>query len=348
MFVIAGAGITGVPAAWTLLRAGAEVVVLERAARPGGVIVTEGRGGCVVEGRPDGFSALRDEIPTLATELGIADRLIDQRVKGSLLWDGKALAPLDPGAAARLLGIDPAEAGGDWGAGLRSFAAGMGELIEALTARLGDALRTRCGLAALARSGSRWRLTLDDSSTLDADGVVLALPAFALAPLIATIDAEGARLLAVVVYRPSVTATLAYQESQVPELPPGTGFISATTYTGQVRAGNFPSVKFAGRAPDGYLLARVFLSPGVSDPAAAAHRELAEMLGIEGGPLWSRVFDQPRALPRYESGHQDRLAALRERLERLPKLAVAGGGVDGAGVTGCVVSGRRAVAAWLR
>ena len=53
--------------------------------------------------------------------------------------------------------------------------------------------------------------------------------------------------------------------SEAPTQAPGSGFISATTYTGQVRAGNFPSVKFAGRAPDGHLLARAFLSPGVGD-----------------------------------------------------------------------------------
>src|SRR5438105_2241372 len=80
----------------------------------------------------------------------------------------------------------------------------------------------------------------------------------------------------------------------------------------------------------------------VGDPAVAAHAELAPILGISGGPLWSRAFTWPRGLPRYRSGHAGHVAAVRERLARLPPLAIAGAGFDGAGVSACVKSGREA------
>src|SRR5205814_8436556 len=49
-----------------------------------------------------------------------------------------------------------------------------------------------------------------------------------------------------------------------------------------------------------------------------------------------------RGLPRYRSGHAGHVAAVRERLARLPPLAIAGAGFDGAGVSACVKSGREA------
>jgi len=87
---------------------------------------------------------------------------------------------------------------------------------------------------------------------------------------------------------------------------------------------------------------RAFVGPVDGDPAAAAHAELESILGISGKSLWSRAFTWPRGLPRYKSGHSEHVAAVRERLSRLPPLAIAGAGFDGAGVSACVKSGRKA------
>jgi len=78
------------------------------------------------------------------------------------------------------------------------------------------------------------------------------------------------------------------------------------------------------------------------DPAQATHAELAAILGIRGEPLWSRVFYWNRGLPRYRARHAEHVAAVRRRLTRLPPLAIAGAGYDGAGVSACERSGRLA------
>jgi len=54
-----------------------------------------------------------------------------------------------------------------------------------------------------------------------------------------------------------------------------------------------------------------------------------------------------RGLPRYRPQHDAHVAAIRERLSRLPPLAIAGAGVDRAGVSACVKSGRAAARAVL-
>src|SRR5438445_256738 len=273
--VVVGAGLTGLSAAWELTRAGTAVVVLESERRTGGVVLTERRDGFLVEGGPDGFLAADDDIPALAAELGLRDRLVDQAARGSMVWTG-------------------------------------------------------------------WRLAVTGGASLEADGVVLALPAWSAARLLAAVGVARARELDDVVYAPSVTASLAYRRDQLNGRLEGSGFVRAAETHGAVRACTYAWLKYPARAPSGYALLRAFLAPADGDPAALAHGELATMLGLSGMPLWSRVFHWRRGLPRYKPGHPERVAYVRGQLGHLAPLDVAGAGFDGAGVSACVRSGREA------
>ena len=91
---VVGAGLAGLSAAWELCQAGAEVVVLDAARQPGGVIATERRDGFIVEGGPDGFLAAEPDIQELARAVGIGERLVEQVGRGSALWTGRRLDPL--------------------------------------------------------------------------------------------------------------------------------------------------------------------------------------------------------------------------------------------------------------
>ena len=337
---IVGAGIAGLAAAWDLQRAGVAVTLLESERRAGGVIVTERRDGFVVEGGPDGFLAAEPDLPALARELGIADRLVDQLARGAAVWTGSRFEPLAEGSAAALLGIEVR--GEELGAGFRSFADGMAVVVEALVARLGPAMRTAAGVSAISPSARGYRLTLPGGSAADADGVILTLPAFAAARLLAALGVSPARALGEVVYQPSVTVSLAYRSDQLGEPLEGTGFVAAATAPGAVRACTYASAKYPGRAPAGHMLLRAFLAPSDGEPGALAHAELAPLLRITGAPLWTRAFHWPHGLPRYEAHHAARVARVRERLARLAPIAIAGAGCDGAGVSACVRSGRQA------
>ena len=338
-----GAGLTGLAAGWELRRAGAETTLLEGDRRVGGVILTEHPDGFVVEGGPDGFLAAEPEIPLLAGDLGVAGRLVDQLTRGSSLWNGQQLEPLEEGRAAALLGI-PEPAHADLRKGFRTFAGGMAEVIDALAKQLGDAVHVGSPVATVATSRRGYRLTLPDTAEIEVDAVVLALPAWELARLLEGLGAPGGRELAEVPYAPSITVSLGYLREQVPAQLEGTGFVSSPEWRGSVRACTYASLKYPGRAPRGSLLLRAFLGSPSSDadPARLAHEELARMLGINGSPLWARVFTWPRGIPRYKAGHADYVAGLRAGLARLPPVAIAGAAVDGAGVSACVRSGRQA------
>src|SRR2546422_1949388 len=122
-----------------------------------------------------------------------------------------------------------AEAGASRAAGARYslFAApldGMGALVEALARRLPEGIvRLRTAVGSLARDGGGWRLEAGGGA-LAADAVVVATPAHAAAPLLASLDAELGRLLGAIEYASSATVTLAYRSADVPGVR-GFGFV---------------------------------------------------------------------------------------------------------------------------
>jgi oxygen-dependent protoporphyrinogen oxidase len=336
---VVGAGLAGLSAAWELREAGADTILLDAGRRAGGMIVTERRDEFVVEGGPDGFLAAEPDIQDLARAVGIGDRLADQVARGSMLWTGRRLEPLAEGKAAELLAI---QVNANAGTQFRTFAGGMVEVVEALVARLAPRLRTTQGVTAVAPARRGWRLSFTGASSLDAEAVILAVPAWVAARLLAGLGVSAARALDTVLYAPSITVSLAYRADQVSGKLEGSGFVAAPDAGGAVRACTYAWRKYPKRAPQGFALLRAFIGPVDGDPAAIAHAELAAIVGIEGAPLWSRAFHWPRGLPRYPRGHADRVAAVRERLAGLAPLAIAGAGFDGAGVSACVKSGREA------
>jgi protoporphyrinogen oxidase len=339
---VVGAGIAGLTAAWELARAGIEVVVLESERRAGGVIVTERRDGFLVEGGPDGWLAAERDIPDLAAELGVANGVVRQSARGSWLWPGggSALERLDEGRAATLLGIQTQ--GADLTAGFQSFAEGMERIVAALLDQIGSTVRSPLGVTGLTADHGHWRLTVTGGMTVEADGIVLALPAFSAGRLLEQAGVTGARELGEVTYFPSVTTSLAYEQSQIGRPLEGTGFVTSAGAAGVVRACTYVSQKFPGRAPAGHVLLRAFVGPTDGDPGQAAHRELAAALQIRGGPMWSRAFFWTKGIPRYTAHHATHVAEVRRRLDALTPVAIAGAGYDGAGVSACVRSGRAA------
>jgi oxygen-dependent protoporphyrinogen oxidase len=74
--VVVGAGIAGLATAYELSRRGASFVVLERAPRAGGVILSEEIDGYTVDGGPDALLIQKPEGIALCQELGLGDRLV--------------------------------------------------------------------------------------------------------------------------------------------------------------------------------------------------------------------------------------------------------------------------------
>ena len=259
-----------------------------------------------------------------------------QTATGSLAWDGKQLTALSTGAAAGMLDIDTR--GLDLSAGFATFRDGMGELVAALAGATPPQFSTITAVLP-ARQGLRLSGT---GATFEASGVILALPAFAAASLIASLDAPAREVLESVRYHPSANVSLAYRRDQVAHPLDAAGFAALPGDTGAIRACTFASSKFAARAPQDHVLLRAFVSSDGADTARTAHAALVPILGISGSPLWTREFSWQRGIPRYAPDHAGRVAEARRRLAGAGPIALAGAGYDGAGVSACVRSGRDA------
>jgi protoporphyrinogen/coproporphyrinogen III oxidase len=77
--VIVGGGIAGLATAYELSRRGVSFVLLERAARPGGVILSEEIDGFVIDGGPDALLVQKPDGIKLCEELGLGDRLVSTK-----------------------------------------------------------------------------------------------------------------------------------------------------------------------------------------------------------------------------------------------------------------------------
>ncbi|MGE5800761.1 MAG: FAD-dependent oxidoreductase [Gemmatimonadota bacterium] len=280
--MVAGAGIAGLAAAWELTRQGnADVVVLESERHAGGTIVTEQVDGFVVEGGPDGFLAGEPELPDLAAELGIGDRLVDQQARGTALWNGTELAPLDEGRAAALLGIEAGKS--EIAAGFRSFSAGMGEPVAALLERLSGKVKFAQGVSSLIPCKQGWHVAITGGSVHEAEAIVLALPAYTAGRLLEAAGASRARELAETPYVPSITVSLAYLDTQLTRPLNGAGFVVDADAVGgppgvaqPIPAGPDPTVKIPGPRPAGSR-------PATCVPAAAGRGSGAARARAAGG-----------------------------------------------------------------
>ncbi len=239
-----------------------------------------------------------------------------------------------------------------------AFPDGMAELVERLAARLGAVekrLRTRVLSVAPAAKG--YTLRLDDGDTLHADALILATPAFVSAELLAW-DEPLSRAHQAIPYASSALVSLAFDEADAPPLD-GYGYVIPRVEGTDVLACTWSSRKWAGRAPDGEVLLRVYLGrfgrddvTQRSDEAllAMALAEVRDTLDIQATPRLQRIFRWPRAMPQYTLGHNERLATIEARLTDHPALFVAGAAYRGVGIPDCIASGEaaaRGAAAYL-
>lgn len=226
---------------------------------------------------------------------------------------------------------------------------GLQELVDALVKRLPDGtLRLCCPVAKIARGENRWTLQVEDGTELQADGIILAVPAFQAATITRDLDRDLSRELEAIAYASSVTINLAYSREAIAHPLDGFGFVVPACEGRTIIACSFSSVKFANRAPAGHVLLRAFaggaLQPepcGWDDERllSAVRRDLDELLGIQSPPLWSHIARHPCTMPQYHVGHLHWLAGLEARLGRWPTLKLAGNAYRGVGIPDVIHSG---------
>jgi oxygen-dependent protoporphyrinogen oxidase len=235
---------------------------------------------------------------------------------------------------------------------------GLGALPETVAKASGADVRVNAMVRELTKTAAGWRLTIGsaaDPEYLDADAVILAVPAGPAARLLKEPAAEAAAQLAQIPYASMAIITLAFRAGDFPAQQ-RSGYLVPAVDGRAVKAATFSTIKWphlAGAADPKNPVHIVRCSVGRSgdvavlqrdddDLAALAAAELAESIGLTARPVANRVTRWGGGLPQYNVGHLDRVARIRAAVAARPGLAVAGAAYDGVGIPACIATGRQA------
>jgi len=285
------------------------------------------------------------------SQLGDAvfERLVDPLVGGINAGDGdrlsvRAAAPQIAAAAERdrdLVAALRAQPPPQPGPVFYAPEGGMGALIDALV----DVLRE-----------SRVALHLDrdvnDLDAVDADAIVVTVPAYRAAPLLRPSAPSVADLLDGIAYASVALVTFAFPAEAIARPLDASGFLVPRTEGLLMTASSWSSSKWAHLASETSTLMRVSAGRFGDDRASnldddALVRtlldEVAATTDVNGEPLDVRVRRWPSSFPQYEPGHLDRVDAIEVALAAaLPRVVLAGAALRGIGVPACIRQGREA------
>jgi protoporphyrinogen/coproporphyrinogen III oxidase len=237
---------------------------------------------------------------------------------------------------------------------LATLKRGVGSLLDAIAAKLGDSVSTSVAANSIAPTGTQttagqWKVrssSAAQSSELPTSAIVLATPAYEVAKLLGPLgSAHLAPTLAGIPYAPVAVVAQAYRREQVGHTLEGFGFLVPRTSKLRTLGVIWNSSLFPGRCPSGTVLMTSFLG-GAMDPGivkmdeaeivAQLQEDIGGLLQITHPPIAQRIWRHARALPQYNLGHAQRVAAIRDELSNFPGIFIAGNYLDGPSIGSCV------------
>ncbi len=242
---------------------------------------------------------------------------------------------------------------------------GMSSLVERLASHLGArgaVVHRGRPVEALERRGGAWGVHWGDGR-IDADAVVVALPAPAAGRLLHPHDEEVGGLLHGIEYSSVALVTLRVAEDALAAPPYGSGFLvprrspAAGSDGWAVTACTHLSQKWPHLARPGEHLLRASVGRHGDDRATGwsdgdlierVRSELGLLMGLTADPVEARVTRWPLAFPQYRVHHLVRTTGIESAVARLGGMAVAGAAYRGVGVPACIASGRLAARTVLR
>jgi oxygen-dependent protoporphyrinogen oxidase len=242
---------------------------------------------------------------------------------------------------------------------------GLADLVAGLTAHIqqaGGMLKAGVQVEALrvrSHQAGRWMYDIicTDGTSLSAEALVLATPAYVSAELVRPLTPMAAGLMDLIPYASTATISLIYPAEAVGNRLQGFGFVVPRIEGRDLIAATWTSLKWPHRAPPQDVSVRCYLG-GVGREAIlqrddealvqCVREELASIVGLQATPHYVEVNRWNRAMPQYTIGHLDRLAQMEAALSRFGGLAVTGAGYRGVGLPDCIRDGAETAAKLLR
>jgi len=230
-----------------------------------------------------------------------------------------------------------------------SFRDGMQALTDALAAGLPAVECSTAARGLACRADGSWIVVAgSDDSVRSSRALVLALPAYAAAPLVRAFAPRAADALAGIAYAPIAIVVSAYCRVDVAHPLDGFGFLSPAVERPRLLGTLFSSTMFEHRAGDGTVVFTSFLG-GRRNPAQAAaseselletvHDELVHLVGASGRPLITEVTRWPQAIPQYTFGHRERIGELERAEQEYAGLFFCANYRGGVSISDCISRG---------
>lgn len=231
---------------------------------------------------------------------------------------------------------------------LFSFRDGLGRLPQAIARALGPSVVCETRIERLVPEPKGFRLEWrrgDERGSTRADAVVIALPAYAAARLVAPLDARDGAALREIEHPPLAVVFLGYRAEAISHPLDGLGVLMPSVERRAVLGLLFSSTLFAARAPEGHIALTAYIG-GTREPERAfrppeeliadVHGEVRDLFGAREAPVHSRVRYWRYGLPQPGLGHAARIERLRECEARLPGLYFTGNYVGGVSTAACI------------
>lgn len=226
---------------------------------------------------------------------------------------------------------------------------GLSTLVDALVAAIveaGGEIRTNARVNRLMKAGAGYRV-----GSVEAEGVVLAVPAGTAARLLGDEAPVAAATLAGIDYASVALVTMAFDEGDVTRPLDASGYLvprpngltmTACTWVDR----KWPHLRRPGRVLMRVSAGRVDNGDAELDDHTLVRRVLADLgttMGLRAEPTDLRLDRWPSSFPQYAPGHLDRIVGAHAELTaRLPRVALAGAALAGVGIPACIGSGQRA------
>ena len=203
---------------------------------------------------------------------------------------------------------------------------------------------------------NRWEITAAEESVANQlsnifDGVVVATPVHVAARLLRNTNTTLSDQLGGIESASSAVVINGFRREDISHPLDGFGFVVPAREKRTILACSFSSVKFAGRAPAGKVLLRTFVG-GACQPEMleksdeeiqlSVQKELQDLIGVKGKPIFEQVIRWNRAMPQYHLGHLQRVDEIEQLVVRHSGLELAGNGLHGVGIPQCIHSGESA------
>ena len=234
-----------------------------------------------------------------------------------------------------------------------AFQQGMGTLVDALTARVGDALQLGVKVQEIQEAEDGYVVAVEAPSAswrVQARCLVFCIPAYAYANLNFRFDFPVGLTLSRIPYPPVNVVFFGYEESPGGRDLDGFGCLIPRREDRQILGTIWNSSVFPGRAPEQGVALSTFVG-GVRQPEVAlleddelvdlVREELQDLLGICGHPREVQVIRWPHAIPQYGLEHSDLTAQLTGFEERHPGIYLSGNFRNGISVPDCVEQSHR-------